>query len=96
MLLYLVITQVFYLLGLVLWPFVSIMSVMAFDSGMHAWSVTLFAFIVSYPLFAIGCSVTAWILRRRRSRAAVAINAIPALWVVGLPCAILISQLVFR
>lgn len=88
---YLIISQIFYLAGLVLWPVVAIMSVMAFDNGVHPGSVLLVTWLGIYPILAIGSAVTAWILRRKRTKVAAWINAIPLMWAVCLPIPFLLG-----
>lgn len=85
MLAYLIVSQVFYLFGLIIWPIVTVMSLMAFDNGVHPGNIMLLTWLGIYPIVAIGSGVTAWILRRRRAKVAAWINAIPLMWAACLP-----------
>lgn len=80
---FLTISQLIYALCLVPWLFVWGMSVMVFDAGIHFWNSFYFTIISLFPVAALGCSILAWILRVRRRRAAVLINLIPMLWIIG-------------
>lgn len=89
--LYLVISQIVFVLCILPWLFVWGMSVMIFDSGFHLWNTLFFIAISLYPLAVIGCSIAAWLLRTRRKRTAIWINLIPLLWIVGIGLAFLAS-----
>ncbi|RDI40956.1 hypothetical protein [Falsibacillus pallidus] len=83
--LFLVITQVLYLIFIVLWLPIWGLSFMSFDNGIALWN-SLFVFVIGiYPLVVITCSIAAWLqYRKSKNRRAVIIDVIPLLWILGL------------
>ncbi|MUT64619.1 hypothetical protein [Paenibacillus sp. NEAU-GSW1] len=80
----LVITQIIYLVLCIPWLVIWGMSFMSFDQG-FSWSAAAFVGVITlYPLAVITCSIIAWVLHKRKKRAAVFINLVPMLWVVAL------------
>lgn len=80
---YLIVTQVVYVLALIPWSLVFIMSPMMFDAGVAVWNSITFGFIAAYPVALIISSILAWRLRRRaRSAVVYFVGGIPALWIV--------------
>lgn len=59
-------------------------SFMSFDQGFSWAAVGIVVGIGLYPVAAIVCAIFAWTLRKRRKRAAILINLIPLIWVLGL------------
>ncbi|MFC4099847.1 hypothetical protein [Paenibacillus xanthanilyticus] len=82
----LIIPQIVYVLFILVWIFVSIASVMMFDSPgsenhLGVWAV--FLLIVAYPVGLIAGLLLSWVsFFRRRYRAALLWNGIPLLWVL--------------
>ncbi|MBM7620003.1 ABC-type Fe3+ transport system permease subunit [Bacillus tianshenii] len=81
--LFMILSQLFYVVGLVFWLPIWGMSFMAFDQGIAFWNTLFVLTISAYPLAVIICSILAWVLHNKKRRAAVIINLIPMLWVVG-------------
>ncbi|MFD2615326.1 hypothetical protein [Paenibacillus gansuensis] len=79
-----IITQAFYVLCLVPWMGVFGLSFMGFDSGFHWQAVAFVTIIGLFPVAVILCSIAAWMLRVRKRRAALLLNFIPMLWIIGL------------
>ncbi|MGG0739719.1 hypothetical protein [Niallia taxi] len=81
---YLIITQIVYVLCLIPWFPIWGLSFMSFDGGFSFYNI-LFVLIISlYPVAVIACTIFSWIFRKKRKTAAIIINLIPMLWVVGL------------
>jgi hypothetical protein len=81
---YLVITQIVYLLFMIPWLFAWGISFMSFDQGFHWSNVAFVAGIGIYPIAAIVCSIFAWRFRKRSQRAAIILNLMPMIWILGL------------
>lgn len=91
---FLVITQVIYALFLGVWAIVWLTSFMLFDSGVTWTSATAFGVITAYPVAALTCSITAWILRRKeKQRTSVYVNLVPSLWVVSITGVLLAANI---
>ncbi|WP_379136318.1 hypothetical protein [Paenibacillus sp. sgz500958] len=80
---FLIISQVIYTACLVAWIIIWLMSFMLFDSGIFFWNSFFFVLISLFPVAVLACSLTAWIVRKRRPRTAIAVNLIPMLWIVS-------------
>lgn len=84
----LIVSQIVYVLFVIVWLFVAGMSVMMFDHPDAASDVTtwlIFSYIVIYPLGLLAALIAGWILfSRRRYKAALIWNCIPLLWIVPL------------
>ena len=89
---YLIVSQAIYLLALIPWLFVIIMSPMAFDAGFSTWNLSLVAILIAYPIAVIVCSLVAWILHRKHARTSAYLNLIPALWFIGAAVAFSVSR----
>ncbi|MCA1318427.1 hypothetical protein LC085_00770 [Bacillus tianshenii] len=81
--LFMILSQLFYVVGLVFWLPIWGLSFMAFDQGIAFWNSLFVLTISAYPLAVIICSILAWVLHNKKWQAAVIINLIPMLWVVG-------------
>ncbi|MCD9025253.1 hypothetical protein [Cohnella silvisoli] len=81
---FLVISQVIYLLCVIPWVFIWGISFMGFDQGFSWYAVALVVGIGVYPIAVILCSIFAWKLRKHRKRAAIIVNLIPMVWVLGI------------
>lgn len=76
--LWLAVSQIFYMLLLIPWAGVSMMSVMAFDEGINTQNVLFVGAIWSYPLWVILFSVLAWLAYKRgKDKAALVWTGIP-------------------
>ena len=80
---FLIVSQAIYAICLLPWFFVWAMSVMAFDQGFHYWNTLYFALVTVFPVVALVSSILAWALRKRKPRAAAAVNVLPLVWIVG-------------
>jgi hypothetical protein len=60
-LIWLILSQLFYLILLIPWGFASMMGVMAFDSGFNLYNLTFVGVLWSYPIWPILFSILAWI-----------------------------------
>ncbi|MBP3966034.1 hypothetical protein [Paenibacillus lignilyticus] len=81
---YFIISQIIYVLFLLPWFGIFIMSFMSFDAGFSTWNVAFVSAIAAYPAAAIVCSILAWVFHKRRKGLAKAANAVPMLWVAGI------------
>ncbi|MGF7030776.1 hypothetical protein J2T17_001682 [Paenibacillus mucilaginosus] len=81
---YLLVSQCLYAVSLMAWFPVWGMSFMVFDQGIALWNTLFFLSISAYPVAVLGCSVAAWMLRKRRQRTAVAVNLAPVIWIAAL------------
>lgn len=93
--LFLIISQIFYVLLGVLWFVFWAMSVMMFDAGVTTSAAIIFGILSLYPVAVIVCGVLAWLFyRKKRRRAALYVNLVPMLWVVAVIAIELIISLV--
>ena len=60
-LIWLILSQLIYLILLIPWGFASMMGVMAFDSGVNAYNLTFVGILWSYPVWPILFSILAWV-----------------------------------
>ena len=82
-LVWLILSQIFYLGLLIPWLFASMMSVMAFDAGVNFYNVVFVGSLWSYPLWPLIFSILAWVsYARRKDRLAAIFTAIPLLIVI--------------
>ncbi|REK74284.1 hypothetical protein [Paenibacillus paeoniae] len=81
---YLILTQILYVIGLLPWFVFWGLSFMSFDSGVGAANLGFVLAITIYPIAVVACSIIAWVIHKRKKRAAVIVNLIPMLWVLGL------------
>ncbi|TLS36005.1 hypothetical protein [Pseudalkalibacillus caeni] len=80
---YLIVTQLIYLISLVPWFVILGLSFMSFDNGVNAYNIAFVSSISAYPLAVIVCSIISWFLREGKKRVAVIVNLFPVLWVIG-------------
>ena len=81
---YLVGSQILYVLCLIPWFVIWGLSFMSFDQGFSVWNISFVLGIGLYPVAVLLCSILSWILHIQRKRTAIIINSIPMLWVGGL------------
>ncbi|WP_102273449.1 hypothetical protein [Cytobacillus massiliigabonensis] len=79
---YLILSQILYLLCTLPWLLIWGMSFMSFDSGFGLGNVSFVLGIGLYPVAVLICSIIAWILHVRRRRVAIIVNLVPMLWIV--------------
>ncbi len=80
--LYLIATQVVYYVALLPWIF---FWVMAFIMIMHAptsQNTILFTLTTLYPIAVIVCTIIAWYFHMNKRSVSIAINFIPAIWLI--------------
>lgn len=84
---FLIISQIFYLICIVPWLPIFLLSFMSFDAGFTLYNVAFVSVIGFYPIAVIICSIIAWFLRLRKKNVAIIINLVPMLWIllIGLP-----------
>lgn len=83
MTLFLIITQILFLVSLLPWYVIWMMSFMSFDSGIGLGNSAFVIAISLYPVAVIICSLLAWKLRGTSRRRAVVINLVPLIWVLS-------------
>jgi hypothetical protein len=66
-LLWLILSQLLYLLLLLPWFIISGMSLLAFDAGVNAYNLTFVIVIWSYPLWPLLFSIRAWVAYARKN-----------------------------
>jgi len=76
--------QIIYVLAVVPWLLITVMSPMVFDSGVTAGGISFVVILLSYPIVALICSILAWRLRLKRKLASVLLNTVPILWVIAI------------
>lgn len=81
---YLIGSQILYVLCLIPWFVIWGLSFMSFDQGFSVWNISFVLGIGLYPVAVLLCSILSWILHIQRKRTAIIINSIPMLWVGGL------------
>lgn len=82
---FLIIFQVIYVLALIPWLIMTLVSPMIFDAGVTAARVSIVGILVAYPIVAVICSILAWRLRLKRKLVSLLVNLIPFLWVIAIP-----------
>lgn len=80
--LYLIISQILYVLSLGPWFVIWGLSFMSFDSGVNAANVSFVLVISLYPVTVIVGSILAWFFREKKKRFAILLNLIPILWMI--------------
>lgn len=80
---YFILVQILYVLCLIPWFVFWGLSFMSFDAGFSAANIAFVGTITLYPVAVIACSVIAWLIRGTKKRAAVLVNLVPMLWIVG-------------
>lgn len=83
MIVFLIISQVIYMVSLLPWLVVFGLSFMSFDAGFGFYNIAFVGGIAAYPLAMVACTILAWVFRLRNKRVAVIINCIPLLWLIG-------------
>lgn len=91
---YLILTQALYALFAVPWLGVWGLSFMGFDAGFSWPAVAIVLAIGLYPVASLISCILAWVLRKRKPRAAVWLNLVPMLWVLGIGVPVLIINFV--
>lgn len=81
--LYLIISQILYVLLLGPWYVIWGLSFMSFDSGLNAANVSFILVISMYPVTVIIGSILAWFFRKKKKRFAILINLLPTLWIIA-------------
>ncbi|MFF2889687.1 hypothetical protein [Paenibacillus sp. NPDC057967] len=81
---YLILTQIVYVIGLLPWFVFWGLSFMSFDSGIGVANTSFVLAITVYPIAVVACSLIAWFIHKQKKRTAVIVNLIPMLWVLGL------------
>lgn len=80
---FLIFSQIIYLLCILPWIVIWGMSFMSFDGGIGLGNVAFVSIISLYPIAVIICSIIAWILHMRKRRTAIIVNLIPMLWLIA-------------
>ncbi|MEY2194281.1 hypothetical protein AB7942_16295 [Neobacillus sp. BF23-41] len=81
--LYLIISQILFLLSLIPWFVIWGLSFMSFDSGVNLSNGSFVLAISLYPVAVIISSILAWVFRVRRKRLACILNLIPMIWIMA-------------
>ncbi|MCR8645484.1 hypothetical protein NV379_22870 [Paenibacillus sp. N1-5-1-14] len=80
---YLVISQIFYLLTLPVWLVFLMVAFMGFDSGAPPVAIVILYIYMAYPVVVIVLSIVSWVcIVKKKPRAALVTTSIPSLWVV--------------
>ncbi|PGY09743.1 hypothetical protein [Bacillus sp. AFS031507] len=80
--LYLIISQILYLLSLIPWFAIWGLSFKSFDGGVNLSNVSFVLAISLYPIAVIFGSILAWVFRMKKKRLAIMINLIPMVWII--------------
>ncbi|MDR7074048.1 hypothetical protein J2X07_003038 [Fictibacillus barbaricus] len=81
---FLIISQILYLLCIIPWLAVWGLSFMSFDNGIALWNSAFVILISLYPIAVILCSIFAWRIVKHNSRTALIVGLVPMLWIVSL------------
>lgn len=81
---FLIISQILYLLLIIPWLVIFGMSFLSFDAGINLYNTSFVVAIGLYPVAIIICGIIAWIYRTRKKRLAIITNLIPMLWILSL------------
>ncbi len=81
---FLVLSQILYVLCTLPWLIIWGLSFMSFDNGFGLGNVSFVLAIGLYPVAVLICSIIAWILHVRKRRGALIVNLIPMLWILFL------------
>lgn len=86
--LYLILSQIGFLLFGVVWAIVAMMSFMMFDQPealKDPVTISVFLFVWLYPVGYLGSMIASWVLyHKRKFRSAAWINALPLIWVLAI------------
>lgn len=75
---WLIITQVLMALSVPVWAMGVLMSLMAFDGGIHASAIATVGVILAYPLLPLGCAIMSWTAwKKDKHRAAMIWTTLP-------------------
>lgn len=80
--LYLIISQILYVLSLIPWVVIWGLSFMSFDNGMNIANVSFVLAISLYTVAVIVGSILSWVFRVKKKRFSVLINLLPLLWII--------------
>ncbi|MFO7585797.1 MAG: hypothetical protein R6W69_13810 [Anaerolineales bacterium] len=82
-LVWLILSQLFYLVLLIPWGLASMMAVMAFDSGVNLYNLSFVVILWSYPIWPILFSILAWIAyTQQNAKMALIWTSVPMVLVV--------------
>lgn len=82
-LVWLVLSQLVYLILFFPWMMASMMSVMAFDSGVNIYNTLFVGVLWSYPIWPILFSISAWVsFARGKDKNASILTAVPLLLII--------------
>ncbi|EAR67903.1 hypothetical protein B14911_14102 [Bacillus sp. NRRL B-14911] len=80
---FLIISQLIYVICLIPWFPIWGLSFMSFDSGIALGNSAFVIGIGLYPVAVIVCSILGWVLRGRNKRLAIIFNSVPMIWIIG-------------
>ncbi|MBB3113908.1 hypothetical protein FHS18_006023 [Paenibacillus phyllosphaerae] len=90
----LIISQLIFVLLIIVWMVVAGLSIMMFDSpeaATHVPTWLFFLYIASYPIGVIAGIITGWVLfAKKRYKAALIWNSLPLLWIVPITILLLV------
>ncbi len=81
--LFLIITQILYVLSLLPWFVIWGMSFMSFDAGIGLYNSLFVITITLYPIAVIAGSILSWVFHRKRKKLAVILNLVPMVWITA-------------
>lgn len=81
--LFLVLSQIFYILSLIPWFIIWAMSFMSFDNGVNLSNSAFVLVITLYPIAVIVFSILSWVFRVKRKRLSLIFDLIPMIWVLS-------------
>lgn len=81
---YLILTQILYVICLLPWFVFWGLSFMSFANGIGFGNTAFVAAISAYPVAVVACALIAWFIHKKKTRTAVIVNLIPMLWIIGL------------
>jgi len=81
--LFLIITQILYVLSLLPWFVIWGMSFMSFDAGIGLYNSLFVITITLYPVAVIVGSILSWVFHRKRKKLAVILNVVPLVWITA-------------
>jgi hypothetical protein len=87
---FLIISQIFYLISLIPWFVIWAMSFMSFDGGVTFSNGVFVLVITLYPISVIVCSILSWVFRVKDQRLSLIFDLIPMIWVISFLCFMLL------
>jgi hypothetical protein len=81
---YLITSQLIYVICIILWLPIWGLSFMSFDNGIAIGNTAFVVGIGLYPIAVIICSIFGWLLSRRKKGVAITINLVPMIWIVSI------------